>query len=156
MPTILVCGGRYFANRQFLFQTLDQILADRGWSPEDVRLITGDARGADTLALNWAKERRCPCKVYFAHWHDLTHPDRLIRRRKDGTKYDARAGHRRNQTMLDEEAPVLCVAFPGNKGTADMIKRAKITGIEVLTPAPQSQSRNKTEENTCFMKMILD
>jgi len=32
--------------------------------------------------------------------------------------------------MLDEGKPDLVLAFPGGSGTADMVKRAKVSGIE--------------------------
>jgi hypothetical protein len=38
----------------------------------------------------------------------------------------------RNQQMLDEGRPTLVVAFPGGRGTADMMRRARVAGIEVI------------------------
>ena len=34
--------------------------------------------------------------------------------------------------MLDERRPDLVVAFPGGRGTADMVGRARSAGIEVI------------------------
>ena len=34
--------------------------------------------------------------------------------------------------MLDEGKPDLVIAFPGGKGTADMARRAREAGIEVI------------------------
>jgi UDP-N-acetylmuramoylalanine-D-glutamate ligase len=42
------------------------------------------------------------------------------------------AGHIRNQQMLDESKPDIVIAFPGGRGTANMIKRAKKAGVEVF------------------------
>jgi hypothetical protein len=39
----------------------------------------------------------------------------------------------RNQAMLDYGKPDLVVAFPGGKGTADMVRRARVAGVKVLT-----------------------
>jgi Translation initiation factor 1A / IF-1 len=41
-----------------------------------------------------------------------------------GSKYDANAGIRSYAEMLDEN-PDLVLAFPGNKGTRDMLRRAE-------------------------------
>lgn len=41
------------------------------------------------------------------------------------------AGPIRNQRMLDEGKPDLVVAFPGGRGTADMVRRAKAAGVPV-------------------------
>ena len=37
----------------------------------------------------------------------------------------------RNQKMLDEGKPDLVVAFAGGRGTADMVRIAKRSGVEV-------------------------
>ena len=47
----------------------------------------------------------------------------------DWTKHGKAAGPIRNQKMLDE-CPDLVVAFPGGKGTADMVRRAMKAGID--------------------------
>ena len=38
----------------------------------------------------------------------------------------------RNQRMLDEGKPDLVVAFPGGRDTADMVRRARSAGVEVV------------------------
>jgi len=68
------------------------------------------------LAQEWAEARGVPCEVYLANWAEL------------GRK----AGPIRNQQMLDEGRPTLVVAFPGGRGTADMIRRARSAGVEVI------------------------
>ncbi|MEM9912925.1 MAG: hypothetical protein AAF922_19365 [Pseudomonadota bacterium] len=42
------------------------------------------------------------------------------------------AGPIRNKEMLDEGCPDLVVAFPGGRGTANMVKQAQAAGVEVL------------------------
>lgn len=42
------------------------------------------------------------------------------------------AGPIRNQLMLDDFKPDLVVAFPGGKGTADMVKKAQDAGVTVI------------------------
>lgn len=41
------------------------------------------------------------------------------------------AGPRRNQRMLDEGRPDLVLAFPGARGTADLVRRAQAAGVLV-------------------------
>ena len=105
---VLVCGGREFANRQMLDETLNRLHLDRGVT----LIISGGARGADTMAEWWARAEIVPCDVYQADWTGL------------GRK----AGPIRNQRMLDEAKPDLVVAFPGGKGTADMVRRGRQAG----------------------------
>jgi hypothetical protein len=68
------------------------------------------------MAEWWAKAVGLPCDVYQADWVGL------------GRK----AGPVRNQRMLDEGKPDLVVAFLGGKWTADMMRRAREAGIEVI------------------------
>jgi len=59
------------------------------------------------------------------------------------SKHGRAAGPIRNQEMIDECKPDLVVAFPGGRGTADMVRRAKAAGIRVIEvqhnppPAPK-------------------
>lgn len=122
---MLVCGGRDFSNKDLLYNTLYNLCWDREWKygPEvdgnwlpNVTLIHGGARGADTLAEDWAVVNWCTVEEYKADWK--TH--------------GKRAGPIRNRQMLDEGKPDIVVAFPGGKGTADMVRRAQKANIEVI------------------------
>jgi hypothetical protein len=42
--------------------------------------------------------------------------------------------------MLDMEKPDLVVAFPGGRGTADMVRRAKAAGVRVVAVTPEGSS----------------
>lgn len=108
---VLVCGGRDFRDPSFIFRHLTQVQSKRGIT----LLIHGDARGVDHLAASWAETRDIPVESYPAEWG----------------KYGAAAGPRRNARMLIEGKPDLVVAFPGGRGTADMVRRARAAGIEV-------------------------
>jgi hypothetical protein len=123
MKTIIVCGGRDFNDRDLLINTLADICDGRGWNQDpnkdglclpDVRIISGGAPGADRLAVSWAIANWCAFKEYPADWS----------RGKS-------AGPIRNQAMLNEK-PDLVVAFPGGRGTADMVRRAKAQGFDVV------------------------
>ena len=108
---LLVCGGRDFADKEFVFATLDRTFAKR---PITV-LIHGAARGADSLAGAWAEERGIEVEAYPANWD------------RDGRA----AGPIRNQRMLDEGRPEAIIAFPGGRGTAHMVKIAQQAGLPV-------------------------
>lgn len=109
---VLVCGGRGYEDRVSLFKVLD---AAHYANPIEC-LIHGAARGADSLAADWALDRDVLCKAYPADWD------------RDGRA----AGPIRNQRMLDEGKPHMVVAFPGGRGTADMIRRAEKAGVPVV------------------------
>jgi cephalosporin hydroxylase len=112
MVRVLACGGRSFEDYALLAITMESIRETRGISS----LIAGGARGADTLAEEWARARGIECSVLRADW--------IGRGRA--------AGPIRNQRMLDEGKPDLVVAFPGGRGTADMMSKARAAGVEVI------------------------
>lgn len=114
---VLVCGGRDYADRARVFVVLDKLHAEAGVD----LIIEGGARGADSLAREWA----------MAH-HDVaseTYP-------ADWENQGSFAGPARNQRMLDEGRPDLVIAFPGGKGTEDMKRKARRAGVEVVEVAP--------------------
>ena len=111
----IVCGGRDFKNWPLLCGTLDALHAAE---PFD-RIATGAAPGADTLADSWARSRGISVERYYALWRT----------------YGKVAGPIRNQQMLEKEWPDVVIAFPGGKGTADMVERAKKARIPVRTIA---------------------
>ena len=108
---VLVTGGRDFSDRELLFEALDRLHAAHGFTA----LIHGDANGADRLSGEWATSRGISVEVHPADWK----------------KHGRAAGPIRNQKMLEEQ-PELVVAFPGGKGTADMVKKARQAGVEVF------------------------
>ena len=111
---ILVCGGRNWKNIDTISDELDVLETKHGI---DV-VIEGDARGVDGIAGDWAFVHRITNLKFPADWK--TH--------------GKAAGVIRNQQMLDEGKPDLVVAFPGGRGTADMVRRAEKAGVEVYRP----------------------
>lgn len=128
MVTVLVTGGRRYDNEGRLYQVLDAAVLRLGLT----ELIHGDATGADELAKFWAIERGIGHHEFKARWDDLTQPGAEIHTRKDGSRYDAKAGPRRNQQMLEQGRPRHVIAFRGGDGTRDMIRRARAAGVEVF------------------------
>lgn len=108
---VLACGGRNFADRERLNRVLDQLHAIHDFT----LLINGDAPGADFLSSEWAHSRKITVKTFPADW----------------AKHGRSAGPKRNQQMLDFGVN-LVIAFPGGRGTADMVARAKKSGVEVI------------------------
>lgn len=108
---LLVCGGRDYANRKTLYATLDYLHAQRGI----LCVIAGGARGADTLAADWARARGVPLDEYLAEWG----------------LYGKRAGMIRNKRMLDDGKPDGVLAFPGGFGTLNMVNQAFERGLPV-------------------------
>jgi hypothetical protein len=107
----IVCGGLDFVDRTVLFQVLDTVHA----STPLVHLFHGGARGADSLAEQWARARGISSTIFPADWN----------------RFGAAANGVRDQRMADA-GPDLCIAFPGGQGTEDMVCRARRAGVQVL------------------------
>lgn len=116
---ILVCGGRNFHDSTLVDQTLDR------WHRKAVvdAVIEGNAPGADRIAGYWARKHRIKNIKFPADWQ----------------AHGKAAGPIRNERMLAEGAPDLVIAFPGGKGTADMVRRARSAGIETIVVQPSSE-----------------
>ena len=109
---VLVTGGRDYNNAQLVGDVLWRLAVVYG----RLTIIHGNARGLDTLAAKWA-EKMCQLVLAFP---------------ADWAKHGKAAGPIRNQQMLTEGKPDLVVAFPGGKGTADMVARTRKAGIPLL------------------------
>jgi predicted Rossmann-fold nucleotide-binding protein len=129
---VLVCGGRDYgqvqiaktgANNPFAEQeearahaVLDKLHAEAGIDC----IIEGGARGADALAAQWARKTRTTHEPYPADWES----------------FGSMAGPMRNTAMLTQGKPDLVIAFPGGRGTADMVRKARKAGVAVIEIAP--------------------
>jgi len=95
---IIVCGGRNFFSYPVVQLVLDRF--------NITELAHGGAVGTDSLAGAYAKANDIPYKVYKADWD----------------KHGKAAGMIRNKEMLKDFDPYLVIAFPGGKGTENMIQ----------------------------------
>jgi len=107
----LVCGGRDYGDQAMLFGVLDMEAEQRPIHA----IIQGGADGADRLARMWCQSRNVRYDSYPADWR----------------AHGKAAGPIRNQQMIDEGRPTKVFAFPGGRGTADMVRRAKAAGLPV-------------------------
>ena len=113
---VLVCGGRDFSDTKLLRTTLDRLHRDRIIDC----VIEGNARGADRMAGYWARANKIDNAKFNADW---------------ATNGKA-AGAIRNAKMLAEGRPTMVVAFPGGRGTADMVAKSRAAGVPVLLVGP--------------------
>ena len=111
MVKVLVCGGRDFNDKEMLNNQLNELHRKINIS----LIIEGVAKGADTLASQWATDHKIANLRFPALWN----------------RHGKAAGPIRNIRMLEDGSPDLVVAFPGGKGTKHMVKMAKDREIEV-------------------------
>lgn len=111
---ILVCGSRWYSDREKIYHVLDAYHARIG---PDLMIITGGASGADNIAREWAVDRGVDHLVLYAKWG----------------QYGQAAGPLRNRRMAKKK-PKKVLAFHPNldesRGTRDMIGVAEKLGIK--------------------------
>lgn len=119
---ILVTGGRTY----IAYRTIRDVLREYDTDPPPT-LVHGAASGADRTAAQVATHvLGWPVEEHPADWH----------------QHGRAAGPIRNQHMVSLGADIL-IAFPGGKGTADMVRRAQAAGIpvhHVIEHTPEKES----------------
>ena len=106
---VLVCGGRDYRDHGRVKQVLDAL------DPRPSCVLHGNAQGADFCGALWARRSGVLDFPFPAEWH----------------LYGPGAGYVRNKRMLIHARPDLVIAFPGGRGTANMIDIARRAGVEV-------------------------
>ena len=106
--TILVTGGRDFSDETLLRRLIFDA-AGTGLESHEIRLVHGNARGADKLAARIGIEAGFDVVPYPANWKD----------------HGLAAGPMRNTFMFVDSKPDVVIAVPGGTGTNDMVKKVK-------------------------------
>mmetsp|Transcript_68560 Transcript_68560/g.161171 ORF Transcript_68560/g.161171 Transcript_68560/m.161171 type:complete len:173 (+) Transcript_68560:67-585(+) len=110
--TVLVSGSRNWSDRSIVHSQLTRIAQTLPKEKGTPLLVHGNCRGLDLLAASVALELKWEVSAQPAEW----------------SKLGRRAGPIRNQQMLDEFSPDICLAFPfstSTGGTVDMIRRMR-------------------------------
>ena len=109
---IVIAGGRDFLDYDLLKEKV-QVFID---GTDDVEIVSGGARGADSLGERYAAEVGLALKVFPAKC-DL---------------YGKRAGHIRNVEMADYADAVICFWDGASKGTGHMIRESRARAKQVV------------------------
>lgn len=112
---VIIAGSRNYHDEGDFFHPMNKILAKNEWLRETTEVISGTARGADTLGEEWAAMYGFPVTKFPADW----------------SKYGRSAGFRRNEEMA-QYADALVAFWDGlSPGTRSMIDLAKGRGLKV-------------------------
>ena len=113
MFRVVVAGSRNFQDKELLFSKLDFFLQNQ--RPEEIEIVSGMAKGADTMGEEYARARGLKIKRFPAEWK----------------KFGKGAGYRRNEQMA-AYADALVAFWDGHSpGTRHMISLCKEKGIQV-------------------------
>ena len=105
----IIAGSRDCTDERHLVEALMSC----GWTPTVV--ISGAARGADSLGEAWAKQTNTRCERFPADW----------------ALYGKRAGYLRNEQMAAKAEALIALWDGKSKGTKHMIEAAQRKGLRV-------------------------
>mgnify|MGYP000079560953 CR=1 FL=1 len=124
--TIAIVGSRNFNNYKLLETIMSQYLLDV------TQIVTGGAKGADQLGEKWCLDylNQVPILIY-PDWKNIFQPRAVIKSDKNGRKYDAMAGIRRNEKIVDQSDLVIAFWDGKSKGTQHVINYSRKQKKEV-------------------------
>lgn len=111
MFSVIIAGGRDFNDYELLKRKCDYYLSNL--DTDNIIIISGGARGADSLGERYAKEKGYELDSHPADWN----------------KYGKSAGYRRNKEMVDIASAAICFWNGSSKGTKHTIDLCKEKGI---------------------------
>lgn len=109
----IIAGSRDFDDYPLLQAEVCMFLDDL--DSLDVEIISGCAKGADSLGERFASDWKLPVKKFPANWD----------------KYGKRAGILRNCEMAKYATHCIVFIVNGSKGSSHMIQEAKKQGLTV-------------------------
>lgn len=109
---VAVTGGRDFNHIDFIYKTMNEV----NIKYDVYEYVFGDAHGVDAHVQKWVIENKLNHKKYYADWGF----------------HGKSAGPIRNKQILDECRPNLLIAFPGGRGTANMVIQARRRGVPIM------------------------
>lgn len=108
---VIIAGSRSFDDYETLKERCNYYLQGFG----DIEIVSGGARGADTLAERYAKEHGYKFTPFSAEWD----------------KYGKSAGFRRNIDMANYGDALIAFWNGKSRGTRHMIEQATLKGLRI-------------------------
>jgi len=105
MVNIAVVGSRNYINKQFIYKVLDKFISNLNL---DVILVSGGARGVDTISKEYAISRNINIIEFKADWN----------------KYGKSAGFIRNADIINKANIVFAFWDGKSSGTKDSINKS--------------------------------
>jgi hypothetical protein len=118
---LVIAGSRSWTD----YSSLKSVLDDFTKSHKVTEIVSGTAKGADTLGEKYAKENGIPIKRFPAKWNDMSEP--CLKKTNKYGEYNALAGHKRNEQMA-KYCDFAIVFTHGSRGSKDMIGQMEKLG----------------------------
>ena len=138
--TVLFTGSRDLPDPDLVRKRVHEVLAALAKRAKGrLRVVTGGAKGVDTIVREEAEKLGVWVREYPATWAPFG----------AGEERDLRAGLRRNLAMLRKERPDLVVAFPAqaeSSGTLHMVSAARSFGVEKVAVFSAVEDKRPVKE----------
>ena len=101
---VIIAGSRGFSNYKLLREQCNKFLREKR-KANNIIIVSGHARGADTLGEKYAQDEGFALEIYPAQWKKL----------------GKQAGYRRNEQMAEVADALIAFWDGSSKGTKHMI-----------------------------------
>ena len=113
---VIIAGGRDFDDYEYMSTKLNELFKDQNmFNNKAIKVISGMAKGADTLGIRYADEHKLTKILFPANWK----------------VYPRIAGFLRNYDMLSIATHLITFWDGESSGTKHMIEIAQMKGIPV-------------------------
>ena len=114
---VIIAGGRDFESYEYMCEKLDDLFykSTSFIGSRPIKIISGMAKGADTLAIRYADEHKLTKILFPANWKE----------------YPRIAGFLRNNDMLSIATHLIAFWNGESSGTKHMIEIAQMKGIPI-------------------------
>ena len=119
---IIIAGSRTFTDYPLLAAKMDMFTENL--DPDQIEVVSGEARGADRCGERWAIERAIPVKRFPAEWD----------------RYGKSAGYKRNDQMRSYATHLVAFQVGHSRGTQHMIRTAMAAGLNVRVVQVEANS----------------
>lgn len=147
---IMIAGSRTYDNYIELKNTVSGILSALTIKNNTIYnpiIISGKAKGADTLGEQYANEYGYTVEEYPADWNNLNATPCKIKYNKYGKPYNVLAGMNRNKDMVKVSDIIFMFHDGKSKGTADDLNLAKKYNKQYVYINYNDYSKNETNLN---------
>ena len=113
---VIIAGGRDFNDYEYMSTKLNELFKDQNvFNNKAIKVISGMAKGTDTLAIRYADEHKLTKILFPANWKE----------------YPRIAGFLMNNDMLSIATHLIAFWNGESSGTKHMIEIAQMKGIPI-------------------------
>ena len=123
---VIIAGSRGFSNYKLLREQCNKFLREKR-KTSNIIIVSGHARGADTLGEKYAQDEGFALEIYPAQWKKL----------------GKQAGYRRNEQMAEVADALIAFWDGSSKGTKHMIDIMNEKNL--LVRVVEYETNNKTQ-----------